>query len=126
MTQKQFLRSLSHKLRGVPAPEREEALRYYREYLQDAALEPKADVTPLVGTPGECARGILADNLIRQEQAAQQAAEPARSDGGRVVLGVLMLPVWLIASAARQRCLRRFSWSGSSGRRSWSRATGCC
>lgn len=99
MTQKQFLRSLSHKLRGVPALEREEALRYYREYLQDAALEPKADVTPLVGTPGECARGILADSLIRQERAAQKAAEPARSDGGRVVLGVLMLPVWLIAFA---------------------------
>ena len=93
MTQAQFLRSLSRKLRGLPAAEREEALRYYREYLQDAELAAGADVTPLVGTPAEAARGLLADRLIRQEQEAKV------SSGWRsfwlVVLGIFAAPVAL-------------------------------
>ena len=93
MTQQQFLRALSRKLRGVPAPEREEALRYYKEYLQEAALDPQADVTPLVGTPEECARGILADSLIRKEQSAN--VKSGWESFWLVVLGIFAAPVAL-------------------------------
>ena len=101
MTQQQFLRALSRKLRGVPAPEREEALRYYKEYLQEAALDPQADVTPLVGTPEECARGILADSLIRKEQSAN--VKSGWESFWLVVLGIfaapLALPLAIVALA---------------------------
>ena len=93
MTQAQFLRALSRRLRGLPEAERDEALRYYREYLQDADLEPKADVTPLVGTPDECARGILADSLIRQERDA--TVKSGWQSFKLVLLGILAAPVAL-------------------------------
>ena len=91
MTQAQFLRALSRRLRGVSEAEREEALRYYKEFLQEADLEPKADVTPLVGTPEECARGILADSQIRQTNTA--AAAERRESSTRVLLAILLAPV---------------------------------
>ena len=93
MTQSQFLRVLSRRLRGLPEAEREEALRYYKEYLQDAGLDPKADVTPLVGTPHECARGILADSLIRREQEA--TVRSGWQSFWLVLLGIFAAPVAL-------------------------------
>ena len=93
MTQAQFLRALARRLRGVPEAEREEALRYYREYLQETGSDPKADVTPIVGTPEECARGILADSLIRQEQNAD--VRSGWQSFKLVLLGVLAAPVAL-------------------------------
>lgn len=93
MTQRKFLRALSRKLRAVPEAEREEALRYYREYIEDAQLEPGADVTPLVGSPGECARGILADSLIRQEQDA--TVKSGWRSFWLVVLGIFAAPIAL-------------------------------
>ena len=91
MTEKQFLRALSRKLRGLPEAERSEALRYYREYIQDAGLEPGADVTPLVGSPDEAARGMLADSQIRQTN--ETAAAERRESGTRVLLAILLAPV---------------------------------
>ena len=93
MTQQEFLRALARKLRGLPQTEREDALRYYSEYLQDADLAPGADVTPLVGTPEECARGILADSLIRQEQAGN--VKSGWRSFWLVLLGIFAAPVAL-------------------------------
>ena len=108
MTQAQFLRALSRRLRGLPEAERDEALRYYKEYLQDSDLEPKADVTPLVGTPDECARGILADSLIRQERDA--TVKSGWQSFKLVLLGVLAAPVALpLAIAAFALCVTVFA-----------------
>ena len=95
MTQQEFLRRLKRLLRHAPEAERNEALRYYREYLQDAGLRPGQDVTPLVGTPEQAARGVLADAQIRQSQA--QARQQHRMETGRVILAIVLFLPMLIA-----------------------------
>lgn len=95
MTQSQFLRSLARKLRGLPAGEREEALRYYREYLQEAGIPRGEDVTDRVGTPEQAARAVLADAQIRQTQAKLQRER--RASTVRVLLGVLLFIPLLVA-----------------------------
>ena len=93
MTQAQFLRALARRLRGLPEAEREEALRYYKEYMADAGLERGADVTKLVGTPEQAARGLLADSLIRQEREANMKS--GWQSFKLVLLGIFAAPVAL-------------------------------
>lgn len=109
MTQAQFLRALRRKLRGVPEAERAQALRYYKTYLQDAGLASGDDVTTLVGTPEQAARGILADNRIRQDRAQAAPKQEERSGAGRVLLGIFTVPFALIAFAV----LLAFGFSGA-------------
>ena len=97
MTQQEFLRRLKRLLRHAPEAERNEALRYYREYLQDAGLQPGQDVTPLVGTPEQAARGVMADAQIRQNQA--QAQMHRRMEIGRIVLAIVLFLPMVIALA---------------------------
>ena len=97
MTQQEFLRQLKRLLRHAPEAERAEALRYYREYLQDAGLQPGQDVTPLVGTPEQAARGVMADAQIRQNQA--QAQMHRRMEIGRIVLAIVLFLPMVIALA---------------------------
>ena len=93
MTQAQFLRALARRLRGLPEAERDEALRYYKEYIEEAGLERGADVTGLVGTPEQAARGLLADSLIRQEREANMKS--GWQSFRLVLLGILAAPVAL-------------------------------
>ena len=94
MTKAQFLRALARKLRPLPPKEREDALRYYREYLQEASVSPKEDVTPLVGTPQQAARGILSDSRVRQ--ARMEADLERRSGVGYTLWRILAVPLGIL------------------------------
>ncbi|MDR0937674.1 MAG: DUF1700 domain-containing protein [Oscillospiraceae bacterium] len=63
MTKSQFLDELAHRLRHLPPNERDEAVRFYDEYISDKIEESQdhADAAPAeLGTPAELAAQIIA------------------------------------------------------------------
>lgn len=60
MDRAEFMRRLSDLLQDVPPAEREEALQYYNDYLDDAGEGNEAGVIASLGTPEELAKTIKA------------------------------------------------------------------
>ena len=60
MTKEDFLRELAYMLQDVAEEEREEALAYYRDYLEDAGPEAEQEVLQELGTPAQVAAVIKA------------------------------------------------------------------
>ncbi|MCC8042847.1 MAG: DUF1700 domain-containing protein [Oscillospiraceae bacterium] len=60
MTAQEYCTALDKLLKKLPSEERQETVRYYTEYLEDASEEEKA----ALGTPGELAEKILRENGI--------------------------------------------------------------
>ena len=61
MKKKQFLERLEQLLAGLPQEEREEAMSWYRDYLDDAGEEQEAEVIARLGSPEDVANSILAN-----------------------------------------------------------------
>ena len=59
MNKERFMAELERYLKGMPAQEKEDALRYYREYIEDAGFSEIDDVTDKLGDPKNVARSIL-------------------------------------------------------------------
>ena len=60
MTREDFLRELAYMLQDVAEEEREEALAYYRDYLEDAGPEAEQEVLRELGSPAQVAATIKA------------------------------------------------------------------
>lgn len=60
MDRAEFMRRLSELLQDVPPAEREEALQYYNDYLDDAGEGNEVSVIASLGTPEELAKSIKA------------------------------------------------------------------
>lgn len=58
MRKEEYLRSLEQLLYNIPAEDREEALQFYRDYLEDAGPEAEEEVLRSLGTPQELAESI--------------------------------------------------------------------
>lgn len=80
MNSLEYLESLGRALSGcVPAKERMEILRYYREYFEDAGPDREAEVIRKLGSPEE-----LAERIAREGGffgGAEDALKPGRKRG---------------------------------------------
>lgn len=65
MNRREFLKTLRRELESLPFDEREEALAYYEEYLDEAGPEREEDAIRSFGSPREIAARILADHAIK-------------------------------------------------------------
>ena len=83
MTREEYIEELRARISHLPKEERESALSYYIEYLEDATDKTMEEIVAELGTPGEVAERII--------------AECAQSNQERLVgaLAVLTSPVWL-------------------------------
>ena len=90
MNKKEFLRSLSDALRGMPRAERARSLEYCAEMIQDHMEEgvSEEEAVARLGSADEIARQIL-------EGGAVQAKQGRRAPVWMIVLIVLGFPVWL-------------------------------
>lgn len=61
MKREEFLRALEEALADAPAEERDAALQYYNDYLDDAGSENEESVIDALGNPAELAKEIYAD-----------------------------------------------------------------
>lgn len=76
MTKTEFLSRLAEELNGISAEEREEALNYYSEYLDEAGEENEEAAIEELGGPEKVAR-IIRANTAQSAQGAQSAAPKA-------------------------------------------------
>lgn len=76
MTKTEFLSRLAEELKGISAEEREEALNYYSEYLDEAGEENEEAAIEELGGPEKVAR-IIRANTAQSAQGAQSAAPKA-------------------------------------------------
>ena len=90
MNRKEFLRSLSRSLRGLPRAERAQSLDYYGEMIQDRMEEglSEEEAVARLGRADEIARQIL-------ESSAVQEKGRGRTPVWMIALIVLGSPVWL-------------------------------
>lgn len=68
MSKNEFLNQLSILLSDISPEEREEAIAYYREYIEDAGLENEEAILNELGTPQEVAAEIKSGILNRTSQ----------------------------------------------------------
>lgn len=78
MTKSEFLKELEKKLKHVPKEDREDALRYYSEYIDEMNLPREADVRARLGDPKEVARDII-NNCTRKHMDGKGVKEKAKS-----------------------------------------------
>lgn len=62
MTKQKYLEELKRFLFGLPAEEREQALKYYEDYFEDAGEENEASVIEELGNPAVLAKQIMNTN----------------------------------------------------------------
>lgn len=74
MSRKEYMEQLDMLLRDIPHTERQEALKYYEDYFEDAGAEHEADVIAELGAPEELAKKLRED-LKREESEKKLAAE---------------------------------------------------
>ena len=115
MTKEQYIEELRKRLSSLPETEREAALNYYIEYLEDAGDKTMEEIISELGTPKEVADKIL-EELLQGGKSSERKAEwenPKTSQPGQVppkkkigfwkilliVLGVLLLLSVLTALA---------------------------
>lgn len=61
MTRKEFMRQLEYLLQDIPDEEREEAVAYYRDYLEEAGDEGEEEALKEFGSPERVAAIIRSD-----------------------------------------------------------------
>jgi len=100
MTKEQYLNDLEQKLSKIPAQDKENAMNFYTEYIDDALENGKTieDVQKALGKPEEVAAKIIADFSVNRVK-----EKPSLSNGLKAliaVLGVCALPLALPAAIA--------------------------
>ena len=95
MNKVRFMAELERLLRGLPADEREDALNYYREYIEDAGFSEIDDVTDKLGTPKQVARSILGEAVDKQVKVQKEKTNVKNSASvmWRIILCICMAPI---------------------------------
>ena len=114
MSKNEFIDRLAQLLADIPPEERDEALTYYREYIEDAGLENEEAIMQELGSPEEIAAAIKGDSDYRSSRQpiapiadTPQYASQAQSNQQThakgtdstviilaVILAVVLSPLW--------------------------------
>lgn len=74
MNKVEFIKRLNNKLKGIPAEDKEDAIRFYEDYIAEAGLEDSEEIEAVLGSPEEAARKILGDCTEKQINAQSEKA----------------------------------------------------
>lgn len=102
MNREQFLKELEYQLRRLPKAERQEAMEFYQNYLEDAGPEQEAEVLRSLGSPRAVAAEIVqaaAVKAVEKEQPVNQKKRGALTTVWMVVLGLCAAPIALPLAA---------------------------
>ncbi len=88
MGKEEFLKRLTYLLRDIPEEEMQDAVSYYRSYLEEAGPEREEEVLAGFGTPEQVAEAIRA-NLAGEAGSETRSGKPrcARRRGGPIWRG---------------------------------------
>lgn len=90
MTREEYIRELRARIAHLPKEEREAAMSYYVEYLEDAADKSMEEIIMELGTPRDVAERIIAD--CAQSRRGQNSESAGCLVG---LLAALTSPIWL-------------------------------
>ena len=95
MNKSVFLKKLNKKLKGLPVEDKNDAIRFYEDYIDEAGLGESKEIEKELGTPDEVARKILDDCMDKQMTA--QSENPDMKNNSKIIwlvlLGILAAPV---------------------------------
>ena len=80
MSRKEYMEQLDMLLRDIPHTERQEALKYYEDYFEDAGEEHEADVIEELGSPEDLAKKLREDLKREESEAAFAEREEKRPE----------------------------------------------
>lgn len=66
MNKEEFLRALEGNLSKLPVEERQSAMEYYKEYLDEAGNENEAEAIKRLGNPVQLAKQLMADFITKE------------------------------------------------------------
>lgn len=94
MNRKAFVTDLKRRLKHLPKEDREDAIAYYEEYLEDMDLADTADVTEAVGSPQDIAREIIANSTEKHidNQKEKGGVKNSATMIWTVILGICAAP----------------------------------
>ena len=97
MNKEQFLKELKAKLRYLPETDRQDAIRFYDEYISEMELPDDEDVTAKLGTPKEVAADIISQCTIKHidNNKEQKSVKGSATTVWLIILGILSLPLSL-------------------------------
>lgn len=96
MNKEEFLRELEKKLRKLPKEEKETALIYYEEYLDDAGKENEEKAIKEIGTPSTIASQIMANYIVKETTSKKEEnLKHSFSTSWIVILAILASPIAL-------------------------------
>ena len=93
MNTNEYIKNLSYHLRKMPAQEREDAISYYREYLEDAGIQTEEEAVSIFGPAPQLAAGIKADSAMRDFDEGAPKVKKGISAVWLAILGVFAIPV---------------------------------
>ncbi len=95
MNKVRFMAELERLLRGLPSNEREDALNYYREYIEDAGFSEIDDVTDKLGTPRQVARSILGESVDKHVEVQKEKSNVKNNASiiWRLILYICAAPI---------------------------------
>ena len=95
MKKDEFLKELRVKLKYLPAADREDAIRFYDEYISEMDLEEGEDVTARLGTPKEAAADIISECTQKHidKSHEQKSVKGSATTIWLIILGILSLPL---------------------------------
>lgn len=97
MNKEQFLRELNTKLKYLPETDRNDAIRFYDEYISEMELSDEEDITTKLGTPKEVASDIISQCTQKHidNEKEQKTVKGGATTIWLVILGILSLPLSL-------------------------------
>jgi uncharacterized membrane protein len=93
MNKKEFLGSLEKHLKYLPKEDREDALNYYSEYIDDYNFAENEDISAKLGNPKDIAKNII------KECAEKHIDSHNKNKTAKSGAGVVWMTILLIASA---------------------------
>lgn len=97
MNKIEYISELKHRLKYLPAEDREDAIAYYEEYLDDLGLTDIDNVSGKLKSPKEAAREIIENCTVKalEEQKSDKSIKGSGKIIWLVILGIASLPVSL-------------------------------
>jgi uncharacterized membrane protein len=105
MTKQEFLHELRRELERIPFDERENAVRYYEEYFEDAGPENEQKVLEELGDPKEVARQVFSDFAVKGADIPPKTAGQGISKVWIVLLAIFSAPVALPVAVVIAVCV---------------------
>lgn len=93
MNKSEFLRLLNKKLKSLPTNEREDAIKYYEEYFEEANIKDNEDVLKELSNPSEIASQILSEYAVKELNSDTKPIKNKISSIWFILLAIIVSPL---------------------------------